>query len=46
MFGLGSTELVIIVLLLLLLFGGKKLPEFVKGLGDAIKEFKKGLKGS
>lgn len=45
MFGLGSTELVIIVLLLLLLFGGKKLPEFVKGLGDAIKEFKRGLKG-
>lgn len=46
MFGLGSTELIIIVLLLLLLFGGKKLPEFVRGLGDAIKEFKKGLKGS
>lgn len=44
MFGLGSTELVIIVLLLLLLFGGRKLPEFIKGLGEAVKEFRKSIK--
>lgn len=45
MFGLGTTEIVIIALILLLFFGGKKLPEFVRGLGEAIKEFRKGLKG-
>ena len=45
MFGLGSIELIIILLLLLLLFGSKKLPEFIKGLGEAVKEFRKGLKG-
>ncbi len=45
MFGLGSTEIIIIALLLFLFFGGKKLPEFVKGLGEAVREFRKGLKG-
>lgn len=43
MFGLGSVELIIIVLLLLLLFGSKKLPEFIKGLGEAVKEFRKAV---
>ncbi len=40
----GTTEIVIIALLLVVFFGGKKLPEFIKGIGDAIKEFRKGVK--
>jgi sec-independent protein translocase protein TatA len=45
MFGrLGVAELIIILLILLLLFGGKKIPEFVKGIGEAIREFRKGAK--
>jgi sec-independent protein translocase protein TatA len=39
--GVGTTEIIIIAIVLLLLFGGKKLPEFGRGLGDAMKEFKK-----
>lgn len=42
---MGTTEIVIIAFVLLLLFGGKKLPEFIKGLGNTVKEFKKGVKG-
>lgn len=38
---IGTTELVIIALIVLFLFGGKKIPEFIKGLSDGIKEFKK-----
>lgn len=41
---LGTPELVIIALVVILLFGGKKIPEFVKGIGAAINEFKKGAK--
>jgi sec-independent protein translocase protein TatA len=41
---LGATELIIIALILLLLFGGKKIPEFMKGIAEAIKEFKKASK--
>lgn len=41
---LGTTELIVIALILLVLFGGKKLPEFVRGLGEAIKEFRKAAK--
>ena len=40
MFGLGATEIVLVVLALLLLFGGKKIPELMRGLGSGIKEFK------
>jgi len=40
----GLTELLIIVALIVLFFGGKKIPQFVKGLGEAVKEFRKGLK--
>ncbi len=39
----SSTELIVLVVVLLVLFGGKKLPELGKGLGDAIREFKKGF---
>lgn len=38
---IGTTEWVVIGAIVLLLFGGKKIPEFFKGLGDAVKEFRK-----
>ena len=38
--GLGAQELILIVLVLLLLFGGKKLPELMRGAGRGIREFK------
>jgi len=41
---LGTSELIIITLILVLLFGGKKIPEFIKGVGEAIKEFKRASK--
>jgi sec-independent protein translocase protein TatA len=41
---IGTTELVIVFVILLVLFGGKKLPELGRGVGDAIREFKKSLK--
>jgi sec-independent protein translocase protein TatA len=37
----GAPELVVIVLAIVLLFGGKKIPELMRGLGQGIKEFKK-----
>lgn len=40
----GPFELLVIFLVVLLLFGGKKLPEFGKALGQGIREFKKALK--
>ena len=41
MFGLGATELIIILVIVLVLFGGSRLPEIGKGIGEAIKNFKK-----
>ena len=41
----GGMEWVLIALVVLLLFGGKKIPELMKGLGRGISEFKKGKKG-
>jgi sec-independent protein translocase protein TatA len=38
---IGSTEIIIIAVVVLILFGGSKLPEMGKGLGESIKEFKK-----
>lgn len=43
---IGTTEWIIIAVVLLLLFGGKKIPEFFKGLGESIREFKKASKDS
>lgn len=43
---IGTNELLIIAAIILLLFGGKKIPEFFKGLGDAVKEFKKAAKNT
>jgi sec-independent protein translocase protein TatA len=40
-FNLGGSELILILLILLLLFGGSKLPSLARGLGQAIREFKK-----
>lgn len=40
---IGTSELLLIVLLALLLFGGKKLPEMMRGLGQGIKSFKQGM---
>ena len=44
MFGLGMQEIIVIALIVLLLFGGKKLPELMKGLGKGVKSFKDGMK--
>ena len=41
---IGTVEIIIIAVVIILLFGGKKIPEFIKGLGQGIKEFKKGVK--
>lgn len=41
---LGAGEITIIVLVLLLLFGGRKIPELMRGLGKGIREFKEGQK--
>lgn len=38
--GIGTSEMLLIVLALLLLFGGKKLPELMRGVGRGIREFK------
>jgi sec-independent protein translocase protein TatA len=40
-FAPGPTEIILIILILLLLFGGRKIPELMKGLGKGLKEFKK-----
>ena len=41
---LGTTEIVLIILAIFILFGVKKIPEFAKSLGQAIKELKKSMK--
>ena len=40
---LGPMEIVLILLIVVLLFGGKKIPELMKGLGKGVKEFKTGM---
>ena len=42
---IGFTEIVIIALIILLLFGGKKIPELMRGLGKGVKSFKDGVSG-
>ena len=41
---IGPTEIILVVAVLVLLFGGKKLPELMKGIGQGMKEFKKAVK--
>ena len=43
LFGLGMQEILIIALIVLLLFGGKKIPELMRGLGKGVKSFKEGM---
>ncbi|MDD4656612.1 MAG: twin-arginine translocase TatA/TatE family subunit [Bacteroidales bacterium] len=42
---LGATEIIIIAFLILLLFGGKKIPELMKGIGKGVRSFKDGMQG-
>ncbi len=44
LFALGPTEIIVILVIVILLFGGKKIPELMKGIGKGINEFKKGTK--
>ena len=43
--GIGGSEIILIVFAVLLLFGGKKIPELMKGVGVGIKSFKEGMNG-
>jgi sec-independent protein translocase protein TatA len=45
MFGIGTTELMIVLGIVVVIFGARRLPELGSGLGQAIKNFKKGLSG-
>jgi sec-independent protein translocase protein TatA len=42
---IGPWQVILIILVVVLLFGGKKIPELMKGLGQGMKEFKKASKG-
>jgi sec-independent protein translocase protein TatA len=42
---LGAPEIIIILVVVLLLFGGKKIPEMMKGLGEGVREFKNAQNG-
>jgi len=42
---IGTWEIILIVLVILLIFGGKKIPELMRGLGKGIKSFKDGVNG-
>ena len=42
---IGPAQVVIIVLVIVLLFGGKKIPELMRGIGKGVKEFKDGING-
>ena len=42
---IGGTEILVILLVVLIFFGGKKIPELMKGLGKGVKEYKKALNG-
>jgi sec-independent protein translocase protein TatA len=41
MFGLGGNELLIVLIIVLILFGGAKVPQLMKGLGEGMREFRK-----
>ena len=43
--GLGTPEIILIVVAIMLMFGGKKIPELMRGLGKGVKEFKNAKDG-
>ena len=45
MFGIGTQEIIFIVLIVLLFFGGRKIPELMKGIGKGIRSLKEGVRG-
>lgn len=45
MFGIGTQEILLIALVVLLFFGGKKIPEMMRGLGKGVRSFKDGMHG-
>ena len=45
MFGIGTQEIIFIILIVLLFFGGKKIPELMKGIGKGARSFKEGMNG-
>ena len=42
---IGLTEILVILLIVVIFFGGKKIPELMKGLGKGVRSFKEGVKG-
>lgn len=45
MFVIGTQEIIFIILIVLLFFGGKKIPELMKGIGKGVRSFKEGMNG-
>lgn len=45
MFGIGAPELLIVLVILLLLFGGTKLPQLSRSIGESLRELRKGIDG-
>lgn len=45
MFGIGIQEIIFIILIVLLFFGGKKIPELMKGMGKGVRSLKEGMNG-
>lgn len=43
MFGLGMSEIIVIAFVILLLFGGRKIPELMRGIGKGVRSFKEGM---